>query len=185
MHTAQGTVSHRPQATADKRSAAAGPVLVASAVGTGLIAGIYFAFDVSVLPGLDRGDDRTYVTAMQNINAEIEKGLFGLVFVGAFLATGVAAYLQQCLGRRSAARWTWGALALYTTSVILTVGVNMPINNELARAGSPETIADLGAFRGKFKGVWTASNVARTLACTAALAALGRALTLHGRGAQA
>ncbi|MFD3514363.1 DUF1772 domain-containing protein [Streptomyces sp. NPDC058657] len=154
--------------------------LVAATVGTGLMAGLYFAFDVSVMPGLGRGDDQTYVTAMRNINEAIDNGLFGLLFLGAFLATGIAAVQQQRGGRPDAARWGWTAFALYGLSLVVTAVVNIPLNNQLARAGS-----DLSAARSRFGTRWAGGNLIRTVACTAALAALGRALTLHGRASAA
>ncbi|MFF1556370.1 DUF1772 domain-containing protein [Streptomyces sp. NPDC058279] len=150
--------------------------LVAATVGTGLMAGLYFAFDVSVIPGLGRGDDETYVTAMRNINEAIDNGLFGLLFLGAFLATGVAAAQQQRGGRPHTARWAWTAFALYALSLVVTALVNLPLNARLARAGS-----DFSAARAGFGTRWRAGNIVRTLACATALAALGRALTLHGR----
>ncbi|MEU6213383.1 DUF1772 domain-containing protein [Streptomyces sp. JL4002] len=150
--------------------------LVAATVGTGLMAGLYFAFDISVMPGLGRGDDHTYVTAMRNINDAIDNGLFGLLFLGAFLATGIAAGQAQRGGHRDTARWGWLAFALYGLSLAVTAIVNIPLNNQLARAG-----ADATAARTRFAGRWTTGNIIRTAACTAALAALGRALTLHGR----
>ncbi|MFB6601008.1 DUF1772 domain-containing protein [Streptomyces noursei] len=152
--------------------------LVAATVGTGLMAGLYFAFDISVMPGLGRGDDQTYVTAMRNINEAIDNGLFGLLFLGTFLATGLAAAQQQHGGRPTAARWGWLAFALYGLSTAVTATVNVPLNNQLARAG-----ADASAARSRFGGRWIAGNLVRTVACTAALAALGRVLTLHGRTA--
>ncbi|MFD7262422.1 DUF1772 domain-containing protein [Streptomyces sp. NPDC059874] len=154
--------------------------LVAATVGTGLMAGLYFAFDISVMPGLGRGDDQTYVTAMRNMNEAIDNGLFGLLFLGAFLATGVAAAQQQRGGRTDAARWGWVAFALYGLSLLVTAIVNIPLNNQLARAG-----ADVTAARSRFGGRWTTGNVVRTVACTAALAALGRVMTLHGRASAA
>ncbi|MER5732688.1 anthrone oxygenase family protein [Streptomyces sp. NPDC002138] len=154
--------------------------LVAATVSTGLMAGLYFAFDISVMPGLGRGDDQTYVTAMRNINDAIDNGLFGLLFLGAFLATGVAAAQQQRGGRPDAARWGWTAFGLYALSLVVTAAINIPLNTQLARAG-----ADFGAARSRFGARWTGGNIVRTVACTAALAALGRALTLHGRGSVA
>ncbi|MFF0745821.1 DUF1772 domain-containing protein [Streptomyces sp. NPDC004111] len=154
--------------------------LVAATVGTGLMAGLYFAFDISVMPGLGRGDDHTYVTAMRNINEAIDNGLFGLLFLGAFLATGIAAVQQQRGGRPDAARWGWTAFALYGLSLLVTAVVNIPLNVQLARAGSDPTAA-----RSRFGNRWTSGNMIRTVACTAALAALGRALTLHGRASAA
>ncbi|MER8070416.1 DUF1772 domain-containing protein [Streptomyces sp. NPDC094034] len=163
--------------------AVAGPVLTAATIGTGLMAGLYYAFDVSVMPGLADADDRTFVTVMSTINQIIDNSaLFGLLFVGVFLATGVAAVLQRRLGRSDAARWTRTAFALYALSVGITVCVNVPLNRMLARAVSMGGTTDLGVVRGRFERPWTSANIVRTLACTAALGALGRALVLHGRG---
>ncbi|WP_244967093.1 DUF1772 domain-containing protein [Streptomyces cacaoi] len=159
----------------------AGPALYAATIAMGLSAGLYFAFDVSVMPGLDRGDDHTYVLAMRNINEAIENGLFGLVFFGAFLATGLAAGQLRLLGRRAAARWAWAALALYGGVVALTTVVNVPLNRRLAAGGLSGAAGGLAALRGAFTRPWTRANAVRTLACTAALACLGRALTLRGR----
>ncbi|QIP82823.1 DUF1772 domain-containing protein [Streptomyces sp. Tu 2975] len=158
-------------------STAAQPALHAATIAMGLSAGLYFSFDVSVLPGLDRGDDHTYVAAMQNINAAIENGLFGLVFFGAFLATGIAGARLTRIGQRTAAHWTWAALALYTAAVVLTMRINVPLNKRLAAAGLPEAAGELAALRDTFKKTWAPSNAARTLACTAALLCLGRALS--------
>ncbi|MFD7453426.1 DUF1772 domain-containing protein [Kitasatospora sp. NPDC059827] len=172
-----------PVAPAD-RGGAAGPVLVGATLAMGLMAGLFFAFDVAVMPGLAAGDDRTYVTAMQHINTSIENGVFGLVFVGALVATGAAAWLQHRAGRRRAALWAAGATLLYGVALMVTMGVNIPLNNDLAAAGDPSRILDLAAVRAKFEGTWVAANVCRTALCTAGLLALGRALVLHGRGAR-
>ncbi|WP_406193322.1 DUF1772 domain-containing protein [Kitasatospora sp. NBC_01560] len=166
------------------RSRAAGPVLATATVAMGLMAGLFFAFDVSVMPGLAAGDDRTYVTAMQNINKAIGNGLFGLVFVGAFALTAVAAWLQYRAGRRSAALWAGLATLLYVAALIVTMGVDIPLNNELAGAGDPAGIQDFAAVRTRFESTWVATNMLRTAFCTAALAALTRALLLHARPAR-
>ncbi|MFI9332105.1 DUF1772 domain-containing protein [Kitasatospora sp. NPDC052868] len=166
------------------RGGAAGPVLVAATIAMGLMAGLFFAFDVSVMPGLAKGDDRTYVTAMQNINKSIENGLFGLVFVGAFAATGIAAYLEHKAGRRSAAFWAAAATVAYVAALIVTMGVNIPLNNQLAQAGDPSRIQDFAAVRAHFENTWVATNMLRTALCTAGLAALTRALLLHSRASR-
>ncbi|MFD8788975.1 DUF1772 domain-containing protein [Kitasatospora sp. NPDC059599] len=163
------------------RSKAAGPLLAGAAVAMGLMAGLFFAFDVSVMPGLAAGDDRTYVTAMQHINKSIENGMFGLVFVGAFVATGVAAWLQHKAGRRQAALWAAAATVLYVVALLVTMGVNIPLNNQLAAAGDPSQITDFAAVRAKFADTWVPVNMLRTALCTGGLLALTRSLVLHGR----
>ncbi|MFB7619642.1 DUF1772 domain-containing protein [Kitasatospora sp. NPDC056181] len=163
------------------RGRAAGPLLATATVAMGLMAGLFFAFDVSVMPGLAKGDDRTYVTAMQNINKAIENGLFGLVFVGAFAVTGAAAYFLYRAGHRTTALWAGAATLLYVAALVVTMGVNIPLNNELAQAGDPSQIADFAAVRTRFESTWVATNMLRTAFCTAGLAALIRALLLHAR----
>lgn len=172
-----------PAPSGGRGSRAAGPLLAVGTVATGLMAGLFFAFDVSVMPGLADGDDRTYVTAMQHINKAIENGVFGLVFVGALVATGLAAFLQYRAGRRTVAIWAAAATLLYLGALVVTAAVNLPLNSELARAGDPTQIQDFAAVRAAFESTWTAGNLVRTLLCTAGLAALVRALLLHGRAA--
>jgi uncharacterized membrane protein len=57
----------------------------------------------------------------------------------------------------------------------------MPLNDELDQAGNPDRITDLAHVRDRFEGPWVAGNVVRTLLSTAAVAALARALVLHGQ----
>ncbi|MDJ0342162.1 DUF1772 domain-containing protein [Streptomyces sp. H10-C2] len=160
----------------------AGPVLGAATVGTALMAGLFFAFDVAVMPGLGRGDDRTFVTAMQNINVAIENPVFFLAFFGALVLSGIAAFQQRRLGRRAVFGWVLGAVALYAVALLVTMGTNIPLNNELAKAGDPGRVRDLAAVRDKFEGTWVALNMVRTAACVLAVGCLSRALFLHGRG---
>jgi uncharacterized membrane protein len=55
---------------------APGVVLVAAALTMGLLAGFFYAYSVSVMPGLGRTDDRTLVDAMQQINEAVENPVF-------------------------------------------------------------------------------------------------------------
>ncbi|MEU3462544.1 anthrone oxygenase family protein [Streptomyces sp. NPDC006733] len=160
----------------------AGTVLGAATVATALMAGVFFSFDVAVIPGLGRGDDRTYIGAMQNINVAIENPVFFLAFFGALVLTGVAALQQRRLGRRAVLGWVLASVALYVVALLVTMGGNLPVNDELARAGDPARIADPAAVREKFEQTWIALNIVRTTVCTVAVGCLGRALFLYGRG---
>lgn len=158
-----------------------GAVLAGASVGVGLMAGLYFAFDVGVMPGLAKADDAAFVSTMQHINQEIENGLFGLVFIGSFIAVGAAAALQHRLGRHKVARLVWRAFGLYALMVVVTITVNIPLNTALAQAGNSMASMELPAAREAFETRWRTANVVRTLACAGALCFLGRALVLHGR----
>ena len=52
---------------------------------------------------------------------------------------------------------------LYAIVLAVTFGINIPLNDELDRAGDPDRIADLADVRNRFEGPWVAANVVRTL----------------------
>lgn len=59
--------------TSDART---GRVLGPATAGMGLLAGLFYAYACSVMPGLGRADDRTLVDAMQQIDKAIENPVF-------------------------------------------------------------------------------------------------------------
>ena len=76
--------------------------LVATLVTTGLMAGVYAAFSIAVMPGLARTDDRTYVHAMRGTNIAILNGWFAIIFGGPLLFGAVAAGSRSASPRTSA-----------------------------------------------------------------------------------
>lgn len=156
-------------------------VLGAAFGATGLMAGLFWTYANSVMPGLRRSDDRTFVTAMQGINEAIQNPAFLPVFFGAFVLPAAAAVQQRRLGVRDGMRWTAAAASLYGLALAVSFGINIPLNNELDRAGDPALIADLAAVRHDFEGPWVTANLVRAALSTAAFGCMGRALMLHGR----
>jgi len=154
-------------------------VLGAALVVMALVAGLNFTFAAAVMPNLAGADDHTFVATMQRFN---ENPVFPLSFTAALVLTALAALLQLGHGSRAARRWTVAALGLYGVVLALTAAVNIPLNDRIDRAGDPDRISDLAHVRSQLEGPWVASNIVRTLVCTAAVAALGRALLLRGRG---
>lgn len=154
-------------------------VIGGAAVTTGLVAGTFYVFSCAVMPALGRSDDRTFIEVMQNINDVIENPVFFAGFFGALILTAVAAWQQRrSPGPRG---WLFAALAVYAVAFLLTSGVNVPLNDELARAGDPARIAGPAAVRDRFEDAWVAWNAVRAVLCTAALALLLRAAHLTGR----
>ncbi len=157
-----------------------GLVLGAALVAMALIAGLFYSFSVAVMTGLADVDDRTFVDAMQRINRAIENPAFFASFAGALLLTALAAVLLRRHGPAVATRWIVAALVLYSIVLAVTIGINIPLNDGLDRAGDPDRISDLAQVRDRFEGPWVAANIVRTLLSTAAVAALARAVFLHG-----
>ncbi|MFE0705255.1 DUF1772 domain-containing protein [Streptomyces sp. NPDC058872] len=171
---------HTPPPTPAKTSLRT-TLLLTSTLLMGLMAGLFFAFDVSVMPGLSDGDNRTYITAMQNINAEIDgNGLFGMAFVFALLLPIASAIIEFRKSNRKVAVWTAAAALAYFVVLLITFSVNIPLNNELAQLGNPAKVTDFSVVE-SFKTTWVATNIMRTLLCITALTALSRSLMLYGR----
>lgn len=160
-------------------------VLVAAAtVAMGLIAGFFYAYACSVMVGLARTDDRTFVATMQAINATVRNAGFAPSFFGALVLSVATAAIA--MWRRSPTRAPLAAAAvLYAAAFVVTLAVSVPLNNELAAAGAPERIADLAAVRADYEAPWVVWNLVRTLMSTGALVALIVALTRTNRRAVA
>ncbi|MGH9231373.1 MAG: DUF1772 domain-containing protein [Acidimicrobiales bacterium] len=150
-----------------------GHVLVAALVAMALVTGLIFTFSVAVMPNLADADDRTFVATMQRFN---DNPVFPLTFTAALVLTVLAAVLQRRHGPGVAVRWTVAALVLYGIVVAVTAGIHIPLNDDIDQA------SDLAQVRNDTEGPWVAWNIVRTLFSTAAVAALARALFLHGRG---
>jgi len=150
--------------------------LLAATVTMGLTAGFFFAWDVSVMPGLTVLDDRTFVVVFQALDRAIMTSpLFMIAFIGALVFTGLAAilYRRDSVVRRCVVV----AFGLYLATVVVTMAVHEPLNMVVRTAG-----ADVAAVREEFHETrWVVWNILRTVATTAAFGCLGWALVLHGR----
>ncbi|WP_328648378.1 DUF1772 domain-containing protein [Amycolatopsis sp. NBC_00348] len=146
-------------------------VLVAALVAAGLLAGLFYAYSCSVLPGLARGDDKTFVEAMRGINVAIVNPVFMLTFLGAPLLAGVAIFLNP--GPRP---WVIAGFVFLVATLVITATLNIPLNNALENGGD-----DYATLRAQFETSWVRWNVLRTLASTAGFGCLVAAvLTRRG-----
>jgi uncharacterized membrane protein len=157
--------------------------LIAATMSMGLMAGVFGLYAHTVMPGLGRTDDRTFVGAFQAIDrAIINPWFLAGGFVGALVFTALAAVLHVPADRRSVLPWIAVALVLYLAVFVITVGVNVPLNDAIKAAGDPDRIADLAAVRERFdEARWVRWNNVRTVASTAAFGCLAWALVLFGR----
>ncbi|WP_231934917.1 hypothetical protein [Micromonospora viridifaciens] len=86
-------------------------VLAAATLLTGLMAGLFFAYSCSVMPGLNATDDRSFVGTMQWINRRILNGWFLTAFLGSLVLLVAAVALHVTDGPVLA--WAGAALVLY------------------------------------------------------------------------
>ena len=112
-------------------------VLGAAVIAMGLLAGLFYAFDVAVMPALTAADDRTLVDAMQQMIDKIENPAFFLTLLGAPALAAVALSQARRSGSAKTAGWIVAALAFYAVTVAVTFAFHFPLNDELKKAGDP------------------------------------------------
>jgi uncharacterized membrane protein len=147
--------------------------LVAATIATGLTAGLLYAFAHTVMPGLGRTDDRTFVGAFQAVDRAVINPWFMAGFLGGPAFTLAALLLDT--GGGAALGWLLAALGLHVAVLVVTMAVNVPMNNWLQQADL-DRVADLATARRRFETRWVRWNVIRTAAAAAAGAALTIAL---------
>ena len=153
--------------------------LIGATMSMGLVAGVFLLYAHTIMPGLRRTDDRTFVTAYQEIDrAIINPWFMTTAFGGALVLTGAAAISNR---GTVAMPWILAALILYLIAVVLTIVVNVPLNDAIKAAGDPARI-DVARVRADFdESRWAAWNLVRVATTTTAFAVLAWSLVVDGR----
>ena len=153
--------------------------LMAATISMGLVAGVFGVFGHTIMPGLKKTDDRTFVGAFQSIDrAIINPWFMGGGFLGALVFTAAAGVLN--IGE-DALPWILAAFVLYVATFVITIAISVPLNDAIKAAGEPDRIPDLGAVRARFnESRWARWNLVRALASTTAFGCLAWALVVHG-----
>ncbi|MDW7691950.1 DUF1772 domain-containing protein [Flammeovirgaceae bacterium SG7u.111] len=129
---------------------------------TGLSAGLFYAWAVSVIPGTKKVIDMTYLETMQSINRAILNPAFFLSFFGSLLLLTISSIQQYQTGLTF-----WIMLAATLTYLVGTFGVtafgNIPLNNTLdALALNKLNINQLTEFRTNYEVKWNKLHMIRT-----------------------
>ena len=154
--------------------------LIGATLTMGLAAGTFALYAHTIMPGLHNTDNRTFVSAFQHIDrAIINPWFMATAFIGPLALTAAAAFTNR---GTPAMRWIIAALALYLVAVVITMAVNVPLNDAIKAAGDPGHVQDLAHVRQRFhEARWAAWNLLRTATTTTAFGFLAWALVLHGR----
>ncbi|RMI28897.1 anthrone oxygenase family protein [Streptomyces triticirhizae] len=146
-----------------------------------VMAGTFFAFSVSVLPGLGTVEPEQAVAAMRGMNAKILNPLFLTPFVAVPLTAALTAVALFALGHRAAALAFLAAALVYGVGAFApTVAVNVPLNDALA-AGVADTPERAAALWADFAPRWTRFNALRSAAGTVTVVLTGVGLFLWRR----
>jgi uncharacterized membrane protein len=146
-----------------------------SALGAGLIGGLFFAFSVFVMTALGRIAPAAGIAAMQSINVAVLNPVFFAAFFGTAALSALALIVGLIAWSDLGARCLVVGGMLYLVGTIgVTMVCNVPLNNQLARV---EAESDEGALLWqRYLSDWTAWNHVRTIAALAASAAFIMAL---------
>ncbi|MDN7592227.1 anthrone oxygenase family protein [Burkholderia seminalis] len=144
-------------------------LLWGSAVGCGLMAGVYFAFSTFVMTSLGRLAPPAGAAAMNAINVDIVRSPFMPLFLGTTLmALALAAIALFNRDQPGAMAAVAGGVLYVFGMFAVTMAVNVPLNDALA-AADPVT-AQGAALWTRYLRDWTMWNHVRTVASAAACA---------------
>ncbi len=144
-------------------------------LGSGLVAGIFFAFSTFVMTALGRLRPDQGISAMQSINVAVLNPWFFAVFFGTAAGCVVLAVFALFNWGESGAIYLVAGSSLYLVgSILVTILFNVPLNKALA-AVKPDGTEGPELWT-RYLSVWTAWNHVRTAGSLAAAASFIMAL---------
>jgi len=140
-----------------------------AALGSGLMAGVFFAFSVFVMRGLKRLPAAQGIAAMQAINVAVINPLFMTVFLGTGVCcSAILVFVVLMWPYPGIGYLALGALLYIAGGIGVTMLCNVPRNNALA-AVAPESAAGADYWP-HYVREWMRWNHVRTVACALAMA---------------
>ena len=155
-------------------SAVRSVTLALATLTTGLVAGLFYGYAISVNPALGEQPDASYVATENAITEKIVNPLFFASFLGAplFLLAALAAHYSR---RPRTGRFRLIALAsvLYIVGgFLLTMVVNAPMSYQLAAVDPEAPARVLAEARDAYEDPWNFWHGVRTVFSTLAFVAL-------------
>lgn len=99
---------------------------------TGLLAGLFYGYDCSVIKGLGNLHNDMYLQSFQSINKVIQNPYFFISFIGCLLALPVASWLSYNQNNNVTFYLLLSASLIYFIGVFgVTVFCNVPLNEQL------------------------------------------------------
>ncbi|MEM9466004.1 MAG: anthrone oxygenase family protein [Actinomycetota bacterium] len=156
--------------------------LVVAAIASGLSAGLFYGWRVSVIPGTAQTSAAAYVETMQRVNVAIINPAFLVVFMGVPVLVGLAAVVQFADDDTTAGTLLAVAVVVYlTTTVATTATRNIPLNDALdafdLTGASPE---DVEAERARYERPWNRWHDVRTVSSVVAFVLVVVAAVVRG-----
>ncbi|RJE82375.1 anthrone oxygenase family protein [Paracoccus onubensis] len=147
------------------------------------IFGFFFAWVCSTMWGLDAADPRVAIEAMQAMNASVRNAVFAPAFFGTPVALGLTAILLYIRSHHlSAAAFAGAAVTYFCLGLVLTMMVNVPMNEALAGVTVSGDAEEARRIWSDYSGRWQVWNQIRSIgSLTAFLLALAGVLRIDPR----
>ena len=132
---------------------------------TGLSAGLFYAWKISVIPGLKNISDKSYLETMQSINRAILNPEFYAIFFGSLLLLIASAYFQFKVNIDASFGLIIVAAIFYGVGTIGTTALgNVPMNESLDLVDLTKlNVEELRLIRLHYEGQWNQFNTIRTV----------------------
>lgn len=149
--------------------------ILLAALGSGLMAGFFFAFSACAMAALRRLPPAGGIAAMQSVNVAVLNPVFFAVFFGTAALSALALSAGLIKWSNAGAGYLVAGAMLYLAGTIaVTMVCNVPLNNALARV-APDSAEGAGLWQ-RYLSTWTAWNHVRTISSLAASASFIMAL---------
>ncbi len=146
-------------------------------LGTGLVAGVFFAFSSFVMKALARLKPSEGIVAMQSINITVINPLFMTALFGtAVVCLFLAVFSLLKFHQPNSIYLLVGSLLYIVGTVGVTIAFNVPLNDALAKV-DPSS-AEGASLWAKYLTNWTLWNHVRTIAAFGATTAFAIAFRL-------
>jgi uncharacterized membrane protein len=141
-------------------------VLFLSVLLSGLVAGLFYGYDCSVIKGLGKLNDREYLSAFQSINKAILNPYFFVSFMGCLIVLPVTAWMGFNYSTITCFYLLLSSVIVYIVAVFaVTIFGNVPLNEQLAAMDlSSLSEADITKARIHFENKWNSFHHIRTIA---------------------
>ena len=139
-------------------------VLFGEVVLTGLSAGFFYAWQVSVIPGTLKINNVNYLETMQSINREILNPRFFLIFFGPIIMLAAGSFFSYSSHKIVFVLMMIATLTYLFGTFGITVTGNVPLNEQLDAMNLADmSMEKLAEYRAEYEIKWNKFHTRRTL----------------------
>lgn len=136
----------------------------------GLMAGFFYSYSVSVMPGLNHAQPQVAIATMQSLNITIRNPTFFVTFFLTIPVGLVGALLLWRNHQKRASIWLALASLIYLFGAVIPTGmINVPMNDALGIQSVPTEFAAASDLWRSYALSWTFWNTFRTMTTMLAL----------------